>query len=326
MSIFQNKSVRYWCLRLCAGVCAAALLLAFSAKQGAAQVEFEESASKIAVSIDGKLFTELQKGEAAHKPYLSPIFSASGKRITRGFPDETIPGDPTDHPHQRGIWMGYEHLSGMNLWELDPADPHPHMGVLRFDKVLEMHEGENSGTLVAAVSWLDQDGKPVIEQTLTLTFYAHTGERRLFDVEMQLKALKEVTFEDERDGIFGIRLNPAFDEAKGGKLVNAEGVADAKPIEGKHSAWVDWQTVMDGETLGVTLMDSPKNHRAPTTWVTRPGCLLFANPFAQRYYDRTREDGAMSLQKGDELHLRYRVFIHPAGSDVAAAYKEFAAQ
>jgi hypothetical protein len=34
----------------------------------------------------------------------------------------------------------------------------------------------------------------------------------------------------------------------------------------------------------------------------------------------------MSLQPGDELRLRYRVLIHPAGTDIAAAYKEYAIQ
>ena len=95
-------------------------------------------------------------------------------------------------------------------------------------------------------------------------------------------------------------------------------------MEGLHSPWVDWQADLDGETVGVTLMDSPRNRRAPTTWITRDEGLLFANPFAQRYYDKSREDGSLSLQLGDELHLRYRFLIHTADTNVAHAFKEFA--
>jgi len=57
-----------------------------------------------------------------------------------------------------------------------------------------------------------------------------------------------------------------------------------------------------------------------------PFGLLFSNPFAQRYYDKSREDGSLSLQPGDELQLRYRVLIHPADANIAAAYKEYSGQ
>src|SRR4051812_46514864 len=91
-----------------------------------AQVKIEVQDSQINVSVNGKPFTTLQKGRNANKPYLAPLLTASGKHITRGFPMEKIDGDATDHPHQRGIWMGFEHVSGMNMWEIDPADTHPH--------------------------------------------------------------------------------------------------------------------------------------------------------------------------------------------------------
>ncbi len=71
-------------------------------------------------------------------------------------------------------------------------------------------------------------------------------------------------------------------------------------------------------------MNNPANQRAPTTWRAKDFGLLFANPFAQRFYNRSLADGSVSLQPGDELRFRYRVFIHPAGADVAAAYKEYA--
>jgi hypothetical protein len=307
-----------------AACCASALLLL--APCVTAQVRIEDSENRVTISIDGKPFTALEKGAAAHKPYISPIFTASGKRITRGFPDDPQPGDPTDHPHQRGLWLGAEHLSGLNLWELDPADPHPGMGSIRFDKVVAIKNGEDTGALTIAATWLDPDYKPLLEETLTLTFHAHTGASRVMDIDMRLKAVKLATFEDARDGVIGIRLAPGFDEARGGKMVNAEGVAGAKPTEGKHSAWMDWQTTLEGETVGVTLMESPGNPHAPSTWITRGMGLMFSNPFAQRYYDKTRKDGSLSLQPGDELQLRYRLLLHPAGTDVAAAYKEYAAQ
>jgi hypothetical protein len=290
------------------------------------QVKIAVQDNQIAVTVNGKPFTALQKGKDANKPYLSPLLTASGKRVTRGFPMERIAGEATDHPHQRGIWIGFEHVSGMNIWEIDPADTHPHMGTIQFQKVLETHDDEKSGGFAVAAQWRNEDGQAIIDETLTLTFYAEPREGRMFDIDLHLKANKAATFEDSRDGIIGIRFAPPFDESQGGKVANAEGIQGAKEIEGKHSAWVDWQANLDGEKVGVAIIDSPTNRRAPTTWISRSFGLLFANPFAQRYYDKSREDGSLTLQAGDELRLRYRVLIHPAGADIAAASKEFSGQ
>lgn len=255
-----------------------------------------------------------------------PLLTASGKHVTRGFPDEQIAGEPTDHPHQRGMWLGYEHLSGENIWELDPADPHPHSGSIRFQKIVEIHDGDRSGGFTITAQWLNEDAKPVIDETLALRFYSEPANSRVYDVDLTLKGVKLSTFEDARDGLIGFRLAPAFDESRGGTVINADGVHGADNIEGTHSNWVDWQTNLDGEKVGVAILNHPANHRAPTAWRMKSFGLIFANPFAQRFYDKTREDGAMSLQPGDELRLRYRVLIHPAGADIAAAYKEYSTQ
>ena len=109
-------------------------------------------------------------------------------------------------------------------------------------------------------------------------------------------------------------------------MVSADGIEGADKIEGTHSNWVNWQADLDGEKVGVAVFNHPSNHRAPTTWRLKPFGLVFANPFAQRYYDKSRQDGSMSLQPGDELRLRYRVLIHPSNTNVAEAYKEFSSQ
>jgi len=307
-------------------VCGFLLLFIIQTAHLSAQVKIEVSDDQVAVRVNGKLFTALQEGKDANKPYLAPLLTASGKHVTRGFPMEKIAGEPTDHPHQRGIWMGAEHLSGMNLWEIDPADPQPHMGSIQFRKVVETHDGPKSGGFTVAAQWMNHDGHPIIDETLTLTFYAEPADNRTFDIDMRLKAIKLTTFEDARDGVVGIRFAPAFDESRGGKVVNAEGLEGTAKIEGAHSTWVDWQASLDGERVGVAMMDYPANHRAPTTWRAREFGLLFANPFAQRFYDKSRADGSLGMQPGDELRLRYRILIHPVGTDIAAAFKEYSDQ
>lgn len=293
---------------------------------GFAQVRIKVQEKEIAVEIDGKPFTALQKGAEANKPYFYPLLTASGKSVVRNFPMQAVPGEATDHPHQRGVWIGFEHVSGLNIWEIDPADRHPHSGSIQFGNVTETHDGEKTGGFTATAEWLNEDAQPILSETLTAAFYSTHDQNRMFDLDLKLKAKKTTTFEDSRDGIIGIRLATPFDESHGGNAHNAEGIVGADQLEGKHSSWVDWQADIDGEEVGVAMMDSPTNPHAPTTWRAKPFGLLFANPFAQRFYDRSRPDGSLTLQPGDELHLRYRFLIHPADADVAAAFREFSAQ
>jgi len=228
------------------------------------QVQVRTEADQISVSVNGKLFTVLHTGAEARKPYLMPLLTPSGKHVTRGFPDEKIAGEPTDHPHQRGMWLGYEHLSGSNIWELDPADPQPHAGSIQFQKVIETHDGDKSGGFTIAAQWLNENGKPMLDETLTLLFYSQPADSRVFDADVRLKAVKLSTFEDARDGLIGFRLAPAFDETHGSKVVNADGVRGADNIEGTHSNWVNWQTDLDGEQVGIAVLNHPTNPRAPT--------------------------------------------------------------
>jgi hypothetical protein len=52
----------------------------------------------------GKPFTSFNYPDSIEKPVLYPIHAANGTVVTRGFPLDTRPGDPTDHPHHIGLW------------------------------------------------------------------------------------------------------------------------------------------------------------------------------------------------------------------------------
>ncbi|HEY7097643.1 MAG TPA: PmoA family protein [Terriglobales bacterium] len=290
------------------------------------QVSIQDSADQIAVQVNGKPFTALRKGAEANKPYLYPVLSLSGKPVTRAFPMEHADGDDTDHPHQRSIWMGYERLSGMNLWEIDPADSHPRSGKILFGEVLETHQGTDKGSLVVSAQWLSPEGKPLIDEVLEMTFYAKPENVRMFDIDLRLKAKQLVTFEDHKDGIVGFRLARAFDEDQGGIAINAEGVRGTAKLDGIRTSWIDWQADLKGEKVGFVVMDHPANLNHPSSWLAKPMALFFANPFAQRYYDRSRSNGSLSMQPGDEIRLRYRVIIHPSDFDLTKAYAEYSNQ
>jgi len=68
-----------------------------------AQVKITRETGKIQVEIDGKPFTDFYVGAEAPKPYLHPLRSASGKIVTRRWPQEQNTGEATDHPHHQAV-------------------------------------------------------------------------------------------------------------------------------------------------------------------------------------------------------------------------------
>lgn len=305
---------------------AALFLLASLSIPAIAQVKIEPHDDQIDVAIDGKLFTSFHKGSEANKSYLYPIRSASGKPVTRGFPMEQIAGESTDHPHQRSLWIGAERVSGMDFWENEPSYDRPNKGRIVFRRVLAIHNGTKKGDLTVLAQWLSPSGEPLIDETLRMTFYAGTQTNRFFDIDLNLKAEKKVTFEDDHDEILGLRLATPFEENHGGKVRNAAGIEGADHVRGTHSPWVDWQADVDGEKLGVAVMDSPQNFRYPTPWHVRPYAMLFASPFAQHDFSKELPDGSLTLEPGKLLHLRYRILIHPVDVSVERMFREFAGQ
>ncbi len=287
------------------------------------QVHFDVKTDRVLIDIDGKPFSTLYYGEEAHKPFLHPLRTASGKTVTRGFPVDPVPGDPTDHPHQRGLWIGAEHLSGMDFWENDPSYKRPNMGRIEFKDLTGAVDGKDNGTLSFVASWISKEEKVVVIERRSMIFYSQPADCRMFDVDLELEAKEPVKFEDHHDALIGIRLGPAFDENQGGMPVNAAGETGEEGVRGKRSPWVDWTAEVNGEKVGVAIFDNPSNWNYPARWHVREMGLMTANPFAQRDFDHAAADGGFTLERGKKIHFKYRILIHPADADVAGFYREY---
>jgi len=279
---------------------------------------------RVAVDIDGKPFTALHVGKDVRKLYLHPVLTSTGKRVTRAFPMEQIAGESTDHSHQRGVWLGAEHVNGIDFWENERSEEAPNKGSIVLTDIGDVRGGAE-GQVTVRADWREPNGQTLLAETQTMTFGAPEPLQRTIDVDLRLVAKKQTTFEDDHDAILGLRLGTEFEEAHGGQAINAEGIRGWEKLRGSRSAWVDWRATVEGERVGVAVMDAPTNFRFPTPWHVRDYALLFASPFAFRTYDKTAvQDGAVTLKPGDALTLRYRILVHSGDVDVAHAFKAFA--
>lgn len=316
------------------------LILPLIACAAFAQFAVKTQDDRISVTLNGKPYTDfIFKGGEAMKPYLYPLRAPSGTIVTRRFPIETspTPGEPTDHPHHRGLFFAHANVNGIDFWnnETSYKSPPPR-GRIVFEKVWDSAGGRNASFKVQ-LAWLDPDGKKLLEETRQ-TIIGQNENASLVHVGIQLKALVPVVFGDEKDGTFGLRLDPALNEDKNikengvtrlypgppGKIVNAEGAQSEQNVWGKPSNWVDYSGEINGEKVGVAILDSPQN-KPRARWHVRAYGLFAANPFGLAVFtnDKTK-DGSVKLAPGESIHFVYRVLVHNDKVNLASEWKIFA--
>jgi Methane oxygenase PmoA len=294
-----------------------------------AQVKVIQGADAVHIQIDGQPFTDFVfQGGDAMKPYLYPLRSASGKIVTRRFPMESLLGEPTDHPHQRGSWFGHEKVNGIDFWNNEATYKTPNRGRIVLDKVEEAQSGPDAGTLKVLLDWFDPQGKRLLEESRAMVFRKQP-KLRIIDFDITLKSVDKVVLGDAKDGAFGIRLAAVLQESAAGghggdnalphtgRITNAEGLEHEKAVWGKLSDWVDYSGVVDGEKVGVTIFDHPANTRR-ARWHVRGYGLFAANPFGLSVFtgDKT-QDGSLTLEPSQSARFRYRVIIHSGETQAA---------
>lgn len=285
---------------------------------------------RITITIDNKPFTELFMGAETYKPYLYPLRSASGKKITRHYPMEMFPGETHDHPHHRGLWFAHGDVNGIDFWGNDPIKPEPNGGKIVIKHVDDLKSGKKSGTVVATFDWDDRSGAAMLTEHRVMVFY-NDPKLRTIDFDITLTPHRKITFGDTKEGTFAIRLAADLqaDGKHTGHIINAQGDQGEKNCWGVKSDWVDYYGELEGEKLGVAIFDHPKNPSHPVRWHVRGYGLFAANPFglSDFVHDKSQH-GGMTIEPGQTLRFRYRVVIHPGDVDsagIAGLYKKYVA-
>jgi hypothetical protein len=277
------------------------------------QVELKQAGSdQVSIEIDGQPFSTFYIGHSQAKPFLAPLRTSSSVIVTRRWPMETIPGESRDHPHHRGLFIGYGDINGINFWENDPASkPSPENPQVKGKLLVQKVQISRPGTIVATIDWNAPDGATVLGEQWTLTFYAKPADVRMLDVETVLTAKQEARFGDTKEGFFAIRVEDSMAGKNGGVLRSSNGATGEKNVWGKRADWVDYSGTVDGQKVGILVFDNPGNYNHPPRWHARDYGLFAVNPFGVKEFDpESKDTGGYDLKAGDHLRFRYRVIVH----------------
>lgn len=293
----------------------------------------ESGHNKVTVLIGDKIFTNFLYPDSIEKPVLYPLFTANGIMVTRGFPLESKPGEPTDHPHHLGLWLNFENVNGLDFWNNSYAIPaaKKHLyGWIKMDSLLEI-KNDKTGILGYHAKWQNQNKEVLLEEKTRFEFSGN-DHRRIIDRVTILTAKEEVLFKDAKDGLLGMRLaqelqmptkeTQKFKDDKGNETtVNAgEGqVANGNYLssEGKtgddvwstRAVWCMVYGKINNDSVSVAIIDHPQNPNYPTYWHARGYGLFAANPLGENIFTNGKLVKNLQLQKGQSVTFKFRIII-----------------
>jgi len=302
-------------------------------KQEMVKIVKEKNTNRINVLIGNQPFTSFFYPDTLEKPVLYPIRAANGTIVTRGFPLNPLPGEPTDHPHHIGMWLNYENVNGLDFWNNSfaiPAAKKNAYGWIKTDRIVETKDG-TTGILTYHANWTNQANETLLEETTQFAF-SGTDRLRIIDRTTILKANTEVHFNDAKDGMLGLRLarelqipateDKKFTDEKGIVTVvkgKADSISNGNYItsEGKQgdAAWSTrgrWCKVyakMGTDSVSITMIDHPQNPNYPTFWHARGYGLFAANPLGEKIFTNGKSAKNLQLKKGESVVFRYRIVI-----------------
>ena len=285
---------------------------------------------RVDIAIDGQPFTSYIYPESAEKPVLYPIRSASGAIITRGYPLEPRAGEHTDHPHHVGHWFNYGDVNGYDFWgnsSETPADLKPKTGVIVHKSITRAQSGDTQGELAVTADWVIPDGTVLIQERTLFVFAGGPGLRTIDRTTTWTAAKTTVTFNDTKEGAFGVRVARSL-ESPDGHYIGSDGKT-GDDVWGTRGPWVGLVGDVDGKPVTVVILNHPSSQAYPTYWHARGYGLFAANPIGQHAYDPKQPVRTLTLQPGQSATFKYRILIrdaHLAAADLQQENARYASE
>jgi len=301
---------------------------AFAAPSKGVQVVADEANRRVDIIIDGAPLTSYIWPASLKKPVLYPLIDDEGVTVTRGYPLNPLPGERVDHPHHAGLWFNYGNANGFDFWNNSDAIKPENRNIV------STKSGANSGELVVESVWITGLDKQILSQT-THYIFTRRDHARVIDQVITLKALDHVVFNDDKEGVLGMRVARWLEspEEKGGIFRDANGnptkvdapaAGAANPATGVYltsegvkgpAVWATrgrWCTLTgtDGShTASIAILDHPGNPGYPTYWHARGYGLFAANPLGRSIFDPKQPPFSYTLEKDNSVTFRYRVIL-----------------
>ncbi|MGB9718406.1 MAG: PmoA family protein [Thermoproteota archaeon] len=282
--------------------------------EGETGFSYDLKEDSLTINYGRKRVASYNYGKTLSKPYLYPVFSTNGVRVTED--------RPKDHVHHRSLWVAHGDVNGHDFWaEFKDS------GRIEARDVKVNSCGKVFLELSSSNVWIAKSGSIELHEERILRFWRLKRDLLLDVVTTIFSREKDVKFGDTKEGgILSIRVNENIKVDNGGKIENSFGGINEAETWGKRAAWCDYSGVVDGERVGITVFDHVDNFRYPTYWHVRNYGLMTANMFGVSVFtNMPKNRGDYVLPRGEELKFRYRVLVHEGrdASYIKSKYIDF---
>jgi hypothetical protein len=235
------------------------------------------------------------------RPYFAHVHTPDGIQVTRNHPP--IAGvDPVDHPTMHpGIWLAFGNISNQDFWR--------NKATIRHERFTSQPEISKDRLTFATASSLIATNTEIIGR-IDSSFAIQTvsgGYLVAWQATFSPR-IGPLSFGDQEEMGFGIRIATPLSEKNGGTVKNSDGLVGAKHTWGKTAIWCDYSGILSNRLVGITVMAHPKNFR-PSWMHSRDYGLIVANPFGQKSFTK-REASSVAVNRGEPFTLRFAALIH----------------
>ncbi|MFB6173643.1 MAG: PmoA family protein [Halobacteriales archaeon] len=293
-------------------------------------VDVEREGESVAVRVGGEPFTAYRHGDPElAKPVLFPVVAPSGDPVTRGYPLDPRPEDRRDHPHQVGVWLAYGDVNGIDFWNASDETPawRDDVGTIAHRGIEGVESGD--GAFAVRCVWERPDGSALLEEATRYAVRARPGVR-VIDRATALTAVDgPVTFGDDKEGLFGLRVARRLERPVEEDLVFTDTAGEETVVRatgdhevtgtyrssaggtewGSRAAWMALSGALSGGEVTVAILDHPGNPGFPTRWMARPYGLFAANPLGRAAFAPDAEPRSFAVSPDGSATFRYRLFV-----------------
>jgi len=304
--------------------------------------EMVNDQNKVDIFINGSLFSSYRYPADLEKPFLYPVIAPNGSVLTRGYPLEPRKGERIDHPHQIGLWFNHGSINGLDFWNnssaipADKKDSYGHIVVREFVKTAN----GKKGVLEVVCEWKDNRGNTVLLENVRYIFSGDANSRTMDHVSTLTAVNGPVTIVDNKEGLFAIRVDRAFEMPSNEALVFTDDKGNPTTVKatdntgvtgmytssqglkgddvwGTRNNWVLLSGNSNNTVVTFGIFDHPDNPGYPAYAHARGYGLFSVNNLGQNSYDPKQEKVEWKLARGESLTLRHRFYVK-SGSEMTA--------
>jgi len=192
--------------------------------------------------------------------------------------------------------------------------------------------------LEVVCEWKDNKGNTILLENVRYIFTGDAASRTMDHISTLTAVNGPVTIADNKEGLFAIRVDRAFEMPSNESLVFTDDKGNPTTVKatdntgvtgmytsnqglkgdavwGTRNDWVFLSGTKDNTAITFAIFDHPDNPGYPAYAHARGYGLFSVNNLGQNSYDPKQEKMEWKLAKGESITLRHRFYVK-AGSEM----------